>query len=135
MGDRTLSPFIPILGSGRTRFQPIHVEDLARCVVKCAEDPSLRNRTLEVGGLEPYTYEQLVDLVMRATGVHRPKIHVPLFAVRPAVGLMAHIVPNPPITPTELAMLELDNVPRENAIESLLGVTPRRLPQNLAYLL
>lgn len=129
-----LSPVVPIIGDGRSLFQPVWVEDLARCVVTAVGDPAVRNVLLEVGGPDRYTYEQLLDLVMSATNVHKPKVHIPVALIRPGVILMSHILPDPPLTPGQLAMLQQDNIADPNAIESAFGVTPAHLADKLDYL-
>ncbi len=129
-----LTPVFPIFGDGKGLLQPIWVDDLARCVVKAVENPSLQGRVFEVGGPDRLSYEALVDLAMSATGAYRPKVHVPLFLVRPAVHLMARLLPDPPITPGQLAMLTQDNVPQDNAVQSEFGINPAHLADKLDYL-
>ena len=35
-----ISPVLPLIGGGRTRFQPVYVGDVADAVLKCLEDPA-----------------------------------------------------------------------------------------------
>lgn len=134
IAQHPLSPVVPIIGSGRNLFQPIWVEDLARCVVKAVEDPNLRNKTFELAGPDRYTYEQLMDLVMQVTRVHKPRVRMPIPLVKPGVHLMSRILPDPPLTPSQLAMLEQDNIAEPNAIESAFGIQPAHLADKLDYL-
>lgn len=133
-GDRTLLPFVPVIGSGRTRFSPLHVEDLARCVAQAVADPALVGRTVAIGGPEQFTYEQLLDLTMEAVGRRRPKLHVPVPVMRVAVRLMPLVYKEPPLTIEMLDMAGLDNVTPEDSVRSVFGFEPRSIRQHLGYL-
>ena len=61
-----------VLACPDARFQPIHVEDVARAVVRCLDVPDSIGQTLELGGPEVYTLRQLIDLVAGWTGVRPP---------------------------------------------------------------
>lgn len=133
-GDRTLAPFMPIIGSGKTRFQPIWVEDLAECIVRTLGDSSFQGRTIAVGGPQQFTYEELVDLVMATLPLRRPKIHVPVALMRPAIALMPLVYKDPPITAAQLKMLELDSVTEPDAVQQAFGFQPARLEEKIEYL-
>ena len=132
-GDRKLAPFVPIIGSGKTRFQPIWVEDVADCIVRALGNQDLAGRLIEVGGPEQYTYEELVDLVMDTLNIHRPKVHVPVAFMRPAVALMPLVYRDPPITSGQLAMINLDSVAEPDVVQRVFGFQPARLRDKLGY--
>ncbi len=134
VGDRLLAPFVPIIGSGKTRFQLIHVDDVARCVALAATEPQFAGEVITVGGPEEFTYEQLVDLVMGATGIRRPKLHLPVALMRPAVKLLPLIYRKPPITSGQLDMIGLDSVCDLDSVERRFGFAPARLRDRLGYL-
>ncbi len=133
-GGRTLAPIVPIIGSGQTRFQPVWVEDVADCIARAATQPEYENRLVTIGGPDHFTYEQLIDMVMDATGVHRPKVHVPVMLMRPAVAMMPLVYKEPPITPEQLRMLEVDGITDIDAVQQQFGFTPARLVDTLEYL-
>ena len=56
---------IPVIGSGQAKFQPMHVEDVARCIVTAIRRDDLKNQTLEIGGPEILTFEDIVDTIAR----------------------------------------------------------------------
>lgn len=46
------SPAIPLIGGGRTRFQPMHVDDVAEAMARILEQPGTPGRTFELGASE-----------------------------------------------------------------------------------
>src|SRR5258708_26045365 len=45
-----ISPVLPLIGGGETRFQPVYVGAVADAVIKCLDDPATAVRTYELGG-------------------------------------------------------------------------------------
>ena len=123
----------PIAGSGRTRFQPLWVEDLATCILAALKGDKI-GQTCEIGGPQHLTYEQILDAVMAALGKKRLKIHVSVLLMRPAVGLMERILGDPPVTNVELKALEMDNIGALDSVESQFGFKPLELAKGLDYL-
>jgi len=79
-------PVMPVSGSGQARYQPIWARDVARCVVNALEDRGGADR-YELAGPETLSYDEISDLVSRASGRPRPLLHIPLPLVRS--GLIA----------------------------------------------
>jgi NADH dehydrogenase len=75
-----LLPVVPVSGSGKARFQPIWADDVAACVVAALERPGTGAR-YELSGPEIVTYDEIVEIVLRAAGRPRPLVHVPLGVV------------------------------------------------------
>ncbi len=133
-GDRTLAPFVPIIGSGKTRFQPIWVEDLAECLALTTGNPALQGQTVTLGGPEQVSYEDMIDLIMNTLPLHRPKLHLPVALMRPAVALMPIIYKDPPITSTQLNMINLDSITDIDAVQRTYGFQPASLRDKTGYL-
>jgi len=123
----------PIAGSGRTRFQPLWVEDLATCILAALKGDKT-GQTCEIGGPEHLTYEQIMDVVRAVMGKKRLKIHVPMVLMRPVVALMEKILGNSPVTSVELRALEMDNIGALDSVESQFGFKPLALAKGLDYL-
>ena len=66
-----LSPMLPLIGGGQTRFQPVYVGDVAEAVMRALSDPATAGRTYELGGPRVYTFKELMELVLAETGRHR----------------------------------------------------------------
>ncbi len=128
------NPIVPVAGDGKAKFQPIWVEDLVTCIVGCLEGEAHDGQTLEVGGPEHLTYDELLDAVKEALGKSRAKAHVPLAVMRPLAQVMEWVLPKPPVTPEQLKMLALDNITETDSVMRNFGIQPRRLADSLDYI-
>ena len=68
-----LSPVLPVIGSGRSKIQPIYIEDVASCIVKILAGKQHMGKTYEIGGPEELTYEEVTKAIAEALGVNRPR--------------------------------------------------------------
>ncbi len=128
------NPVVPVAGDGKTKFQPLWVEDLVTCIVACLDEEAHGGQTLEVGGPEHLTYEEMLDIVKEALGKSRVKVHVPLAVMRPLAQMMEWVLPKPPVTRDQLKMLALDNITETDSMMRSFGVQPRSLADSLDYI-
>jgi NADH dehydrogenase len=104
-----LFPVVPLIGGGRTRLQPVYVEDVAEAIVRILADRGTAGRTCELAGPGVYTLRELVSFVQRLIG--RPPLVVPVpFAVAEVLAQLFDLLPNPPLTTSQLDLLKADNV-------------------------
>ncbi|MCG8401248.1 MAG: complex I NDUFA9 subunit family protein [Firmicutes bacterium] len=127
-------PFVPVPGKGGALFQPMFVEDVARCLVKIMENPSMTGKIIEIGGPEHLSYAGMLDLLLERLGEKRYKVYVPMFILRLSVPLLGTFFKDPPVTPVELKQMELNNVTDPRAVENQFGFKPRALRNGLSYL-
>ena len=125
--------FAAVPGSGQTRFQPIWVEDVATCVLLALHRTDTFGQTYDIGGPEYLTYEQMLDLVLRALGLRRIKVHIPLGLMALAVAAMERLLPDPLVTSAELAQLELDNATDLDSVARSFGFPPARMAEKIGY--
>ena len=119
-----MSPVLPLIGGGDTRFQPVYVGDVADAVIKCLEDRTTAGRTYELGGLKIYTLRELLELLLHEIRRQRWFINLPFELAEFQAKLMA-ILPNPPITPDQVELLKGDNVVSPGALTlATLGIAP-----------
>ncbi len=85
---RLVPGFFPQIGSGTQRLNPILIDDVAGLVADVIEGAAADGRTLEVGGPEVLTLDEIVRAAMRALGRQKPIVHVPLWLVRPVAWLL-----------------------------------------------
>jgi uncharacterized protein YbjT (DUF2867 family) len=126
-------PVVPVPGDGKSRFQPVHVEDIAQALVAGTERREISG-VHEIGGAEAVTYDEMLAETMRGTGKRRPTLHVPVPLMKPPAFLMGLVMPDPPVTIAQLDLLAVDNTPRQNALEPVFGVHPRPFKGALDYL-
>ena len=118
------SPFVPLFGDGRTRLQPVFVEDVAEACVKALADSSAAGSVYELGGPQVFEYRKLVRLLLERMGRRRIVIPVP-FGVWEIVASVMAWHPNPPLTRDQVKLLRSDNVVAEQALTlSDLGIRP-----------
>ncbi|MDP9274002.1 MAG: complex I NDUFA9 subunit family protein [Chloroflexota bacterium] len=126
-------PVVPVPGDGKARFQPLHVDDIARALVAAVERPEISG-VHEIGGAEPVTYDEMLAETMRGTGKRRPTLHVPVPLMKLPAVVMGLVMADPPVTVAQLDLLAVDNTPRQNALEPVFGVHPRPFKGALDYL-
>ncbi|MDX2276105.1 MAG: complex I NDUFA9 subunit family protein [Hyphomonadaceae bacterium] len=125
----TVSPFLPLIGGGKTKFQPIFAGDVADAVCAALDREDARGRTYELGGPRIYTFKELLDYIMAETD--RKRLYAPLpFVVAQPLGLLMgagfKLIPfiDPPLTGDQVTMLARDNVVSADAATIAdLGVT------------
>jgi uncharacterized protein YbjT (DUF2867 family) len=107
--------FIPVIGRGTTRFQPVSVHDVARVFADALEKPETVGRAFEVGGPEIWTFNDIYREIAVAVGKPgKPLIHFPLWYGRllaTAFEWLARkgLLTDPPLTRDQLRSLSRDN--------------------------
>ncbi len=105
-----LGPMFILPDGGQQHFQPIVREDAARCVVASLSRVDLYGQTLELGGPEVLTYEQLFDLFVRARGIAKPKMSVPISVLVPGATLLETLMRDPLVTADELRTMGVESI-------------------------
>ncbi len=129
-----LFPLVPVVGDGKTLFQPIAVEDVARCIVESLKRDDLAGRAIDIGGPECFTYDEMMDLVAETLEVKIAKVHVPVSFMAPAATVMEALVPHPPVTREQVKMLKLDNTADLASVEKHFNFEPRPVRGNIDYI-
>jgi len=119
-----LSPVLPVIGSGRSRVQPIFIDDVVRCLRKIVTGDSCLNEICEIGGPEQLTYEEVTMMIAEVMGVKRPMVHMPLFFLKPMARVLEAVLSRPPVTTDQLIMLQEDAVCSMRDIHEVFGVEP-----------
>lgn len=127
-----LSPFLPVIGQGRSKVQPIFIDDVVSCMVKAVTTDAFLNKEYEIGGPEQLTYEKVTVALAEALGIRRPVLHMPLALMKPAAGLFEALLPAPPVTTDQLIMLQEDNVCDMRDIRDAFGIEPVQFRKGLA---
>jgi uncharacterized protein YbjT (DUF2867 family) len=124
------SPVMPILGSGRTKLQPLWVEDLCTCLALCVEKPTWDGRAMDLGGPERLPYTEVVRLILETAHRRRPVVPMPLPLARIAAGVMS-VLPNPPLVPATLELFDFDNATDLDSVQKIFGFAPRSMRAHL----
>ncbi len=117
-------PVFPLPAGGRTRFQPIHIDDVCTAIVSSLRQP--RRDVLDVAGTEIYSFAELAGLVMKALNKPRPAMSIPVWAAKPFAWTQA-IRRNPLVTADQLDMVVLDNTTALDVVQRNFGFEPARI--------
>ncbi|HYI14515.1 MAG TPA: complex I NDUFA9 subunit family protein [Thermomicrobiales bacterium] len=131
-----IAPVLPVVGDGMSRFQPVHLDDVAASYERALRDPATTARQIyELAGPEVLTYEEILDECARVLGTQKRKLHVPVALMTPAAALMG-AVPffEAPVTTEQLKMLKLDNTTLQNAVPTLTGRPAIPFRGNIDYI-
>ncbi|MDY0046603.1 MAG: complex I NDUFA9 subunit family protein [Thauera propionica] len=101
-------PVLPLAGAS-TRFQPVHVEDVAEVVWRSLTSPEAAGQTYELAGPAVYTLRQLVEYVSDLVGKPRPVIALPEGLAMLQARLM-ELAPQPLMSRDNVRSMRSDNV-------------------------
>ena len=106
-----MSPVLPLIGGGRTRFQPVYVGDVATAIANICASGAKAGAVYELGGPEVLTFRALLDRVQLHAGRNRRYLPLP-FPIAKLVAALTAPLPNAlrPLTVDQVRMLQSDNV-------------------------
>lgn len=110
---------LPLIGGGKTRFQPVYVCDVAEAIARAATQDGLAGQTFELGGPKVYSFRGILELVLAQTQREKMMLPLPFFAAK-LLAAMAQAVfavsPfDAPLTMDQVELLKHDNVVTEGA--------------------
>jgi uncharacterized protein YbjT (DUF2867 family) len=103
------APFVPVLGTGNSKIQPVSVENVARCFVAAIRNDESVGKTYDLCGPVAFTWNELYDKLLSFYGLRKPKLHLPLPVARVQAAVFEKLLPNPPFNRDQLIMTEEDN--------------------------
>ncbi len=119
-----LSPVLPLIGGGKTRFQPVYVCDVAEAIARIVARDDTPRETYELGGPAIYSFRALWDLILREIERRRLLVPVPFWAASFEAAFLG-LLPSPPLTRDQVRLLRADNVVSQGALGlGALGIEP-----------
>jgi uncharacterized protein YbjT (DUF2867 family) len=143
-----MSPFLPLIGGGHTRFQPVFVADVGDAVAAALTQTDAAGKTYELVGPNTYTFKEILSFITREIDRARLLVPLPFFAAKlmgTGLDLAFRLWPfsGPPLTAGQVEMLKTDNVAAPGAlgladlgvspIETLEAIAPRYLVRFRPY--
>jgi len=130
-----VSPVLPLIGGGTTKFQPVFVGDVASATLCALQDGTHAGKVFELGGPNVHTFRELMEFVLRETARRRILVPIP-FPVAMVQAFFLQFLPNPLLTPDQVRLLRTANVVPEGALAlSDLGIVPTSVEAEVpAYL-
>jgi uncharacterized protein YbjT (DUF2867 family) len=104
-----LLPVLPLIGGGRTRLQPVYVEDVVEATLRILADLGTAGRTYELAGPGVYALRDLIHFTLRLIGKRRLLVPIP-FAVAAFQARLLEYLPSAPLTTAQIDILRTDNV-------------------------
>ncbi len=124
---------VPLPGGGRALVQPIHQDDLTRCVRAALRVGWTGAETLVIAGPAPVSYADFVRAVAVAAHLRPPRIlAVPAAPLRLLARLLPALPGLPRIGPDEVRRLTEDKAFDTAAMTARLAVAPMALQAGLA---
>jgi len=110
-----MSPALPLIGGGQTKFQPVFAGDVAQAIRKAVGGATKGGTIYELGGPEVKSFKELMEYVLAVT--ERRRLLVPLpFALAKLQAFFLQFTPTPLLTPDQVELLRTDNVVSPAAI-------------------
>jgi NADH dehydrogenase len=125
-----VSPVLPVIGGGRTRFQLLHIDEAIRTLQALLERPGTVGATLALVGPETFTFREFLERMLRLLGRHRLILPLP-FPMAEALAAAFERLPHPPLTREEVRLLRTDKVAGDLPTLAALGLAARRLDAGL----
>lgn len=134
-----ISPFLPLIGGGKTKFAPIYVEDLVRSILFLIEhNRKYKNKIFEAYGPKKVSFKQLLQFILKT--IHKDRLLLPLpFAFAKFIAISMNLFKIYRLTPDQVELLKYNNVgsKKYNNIDVLIGtlgdyqkIVPRYLLKN-----
>jgi len=123
-----MSPALPLIGGGLTRFQPAFVGDVAVAIADAVDGKARAATIYELGGPDIRTFKELMQFVLATIERKRLLVSLP-FPVARLQAMLLQYLPTPLLTPDQVKLLRNDNVVSEAAKSELrtfqgLGIEP-----------
>ncbi len=134
--DRNISKFIrlimkygivPLPGGGKSVFQPVHVDDLAACILAALKTPASEGKSYNVPGGSAHSLREIVDIVAKILGKRAVAVPVPFALAEAVAGLQEKLLPRPFIRREQIERLREDKRYDYSEAAKDLGYAPREL--------
>jgi uncharacterized protein YbjT (DUF2867 family) len=125
-------PIVPLPGGGRALVQPIHQNDLTRCIRVALTIAWPGPHSLVVAGPSPLPYADFVRAIAQAAGLAKPRIvAIPAWPMMAAAALTTMLPFVPTVRPAEIRRLLEDKAFDIAPMVATLGVQPMPLADGL----
>lgn len=110
-----VSPALPLVGGGKTRFQPVYVGDVAEAIEACLINDDTAGMVYELGGPRVYSFRDLMEELLEYIHKKRALISLP-FSLSSLMATGMELLPRPPLTRDQVRLLRYDNVVGPSAL-------------------
>ena len=104
-----LSPVLPLIGGGVSRFSPVFAGDVAAAIADAVDGRATPGTIYELGGPDILTFKELMQFTLKTIQRSRVLLPIPFPLARPLAAI-AQFMPGSPLTPDQVEMLRTDNI-------------------------
>ncbi|WP_315761524.1 MULTISPECIES: complex I NDUFA9 subunit family protein [unclassified Bradyrhizobium] len=127
-----ISPFLPLIGGGQTRMQPVYVGDVATAIADAVDGKARAGATYELGGPEVLSFREIIEIILDITDRKRALVSLPFGLAKLQAAFLQFAPGALKLTPDQVELLRHDNVVSETATAEGrtlqgLGITPDSL--------
>ena len=112
-----ITPALPLIGGGKTRFQPVFAGDVAKAVIAGLTGNANASAPYELGGPEVLTLKEVMERVLAYSMRKRLLVPEPFWLAKLQAAFLQWL-PKPPLTIDQVRLLQSDNVVSEAAIKA-----------------
>jgi NADH dehydrogenase len=105
-----ISPVLPLIGGGLTKFQPVFVGDVAKAIADAVDGKLNPGTIYELGGPDVRTFKELMRYVLTTIERKRLLVPLPFFAAKIQAAFLQFVPPPLTLTGDQVEMLRFDNV-------------------------
>ena len=104
-----ISPVIPLIGGGKTKFAPVYCVDVGKAITRALELKNTTPKIYEVTGPENYSFKELMEILLTEIKKKRFLINVP-FNIAKFQSYFLQMLPKPILTTDQVELLKYDNI-------------------------
>lgn len=112
-----IAPALPLIGGGKTRFQPVFAGDVAKAVIAGLTGTAEAGAPYELGGPEVLTLKEVMERVLAYSMRKRLLVPEPFWLAKLQAAFLQWL-PKPPLTIDQVRLLQTDTVVSEAAIKA-----------------
>lgn len=127
-----LAHVLPLIGSGKSRFQPVLVMDVVAATLACLTRSDTKGQTYELGGPDNFTFRELLAMIGHVTHRAIRLVSIPTPIAYVQASLFECLPITAPFTRDQIRLLAHDNVVAPDAKNfASLGITPTAITSML----
>ncbi|MFC4303461.1 NAD-dependent epimerase/dehydratase family protein [Cohnella boryungensis] len=125
------SPIFPVFGRGNNLFQPVHVDDLAEAVVRCAGNQATYGKQYNISGKTIVSYSEIISLIKKMSFRKVIVIHMPIWLSVAGIWVLNNVFRYKGIIREQVLRMQEDKVFEYREASADFGYQPRSFEEGL----